>query len=329
MVSRGELIEIGDGFRLPDLMESTGARIREVGTTNRTTAGRLRGAIGPDTGFVLKVHPSNFRIEGFTAQRSAWPSWPALGVPVRRRHRLRPAGPAPAAARRAGRRRPGCGRAPRWSRRAATSCSAGRRPACCSAAPTWSRRLARHPLARALRVDKLTVAALEATLAGPPAAGRAGAGRRRRRRWPGGPSGSPAGWPRPGIDARRAAERRPRSAAAAPRRCRCPAPRSACPAGLAGAAAGGPRRCAAAQFPAVVGRIEGGRLLLDLRAVPPGRRRAAGRRGTGRRGPARREPACHAGDRDRRARGPRQVHAGARADRDGTRPVGRGDGAGA
>jgi L-seryl-tRNA(Ser) seleniumtransferase len=70
IVSRGELIEIGDGFRLPDLLESTGARIREVGTTNRTTPADYAAAVGPQTAFVLKVHPSNFRVEGFTASAS-------------------------------------------------------------------------------------------------------------------------------------------------------------------------------------------------------------------------------------------------------------------
>src|SRR5580700_3388204 len=67
VVSRGELIEIGDRFRLPDLLTSTGARLREVGTTNRTTVADYGDATGPRTAFILKVHPSNFRIAGFTA----------------------------------------------------------------------------------------------------------------------------------------------------------------------------------------------------------------------------------------------------------------------
>ena len=81
IVSRGELIEIGDGFRLPDLLESTGARIREVGTTNRTTAADYAAAVGPDTAFVLKVHPSNYRIDGFTASASV-AELAGLSVPV-------------------------------------------------------------------------------------------------------------------------------------------------------------------------------------------------------------------------------------------------------
>ncbi|MGO9724459.1 MAG: L-seryl-tRNA(Sec) selenium transferase [Streptosporangiaceae bacterium] len=167
IVSRGELIEIGDGFRLPDLLQSTGARIREVGTTNRTTAADYAAAIGPDTGFVLKVHPSNYRIEGFTASAGI-ADLALLGVPVvgdigsglLRPHPLLPDEPD----------------AGSWLSAGAALVTAsgdkllgGPQAGLLLGRADLISQLARHPLARALRVDKLTVAALEATLAGPPA----------------------------------------------------------------------------------------------------------------------------------------------------------------
>src|SRR6185312_6650045 len=81
VVARGELVEIGDGFRIPELLESVGARIREVGTTNRVRLADYESVIGPQTAFVLKVHPSNFRVQGFTSSVPV-DALAALGVPV-------------------------------------------------------------------------------------------------------------------------------------------------------------------------------------------------------------------------------------------------------
>ena len=168
VVSRGEMVEIGDGFRLPDLIASTGARLREVGTTNRTSLADYADAIGPDTGCVLKVHPSNFRVQGFTSAVSVaeLAGLPGLAVPIVVDIGSGLLAPDPLLPQEPD---------------AATTLAEGADLVTCSgdkllggpqAGLLLGRAdlidlLRRHPLARAFRVDKLTIAALEATLRGP------------------------------------------------------------------------------------------------------------------------------------------------------------------
>ena len=168
VVSRGELIEIGDGFRIPDIMQRSGAILREVGTTNRTRIEDYRDAINERTRLLLRVHPSNFRIEGFTA-RPALDELVALGrergIPVYEDlgsgcvADLRPFGiqePLVADSLRAG-VEPGFIQRRQVAGRTAGRDSGGRRGQLVA-------RLRRNPMFRALRLDKLIYQALETTL---------------------------------------------------------------------------------------------------------------------------------------------------------------------
>ncbi|MGH3917399.1 MAG: L-seryl-tRNA(Sec) selenium transferase [Pseudonocardiaceae bacterium] len=165
VITRGELVEIGDGFRIPDLLVATGARLREVGTTNRVRADDYAAAVGPDTGFVLKVHPSNFRITGFTSSVPIT-ELTGLGVPVvvdigsglLAPHPALPDEPDAATALNEGADLVTC---------SGDKLLGGPQAGLLLGSAELVARLRRHPLARALRVDKLTLAALEATLSGP------------------------------------------------------------------------------------------------------------------------------------------------------------------
>ena len=262
VVARGELVEIGDGFRIPDLLESVGARLREVGTTNRVRLSDYAAAVGERTAFVLKVHPSNFRVEGFTsavpvadlaglARESGVPVVVDIGSGLLAPHPRLPDEPDAATCLAAG---------------ADLVTASGDKllggPQCglLLGRGDLVESLRRHPFARALRVDKLTLAALEATLTGPTPPVPEALARRpeellaRARRIAQGlnshagadvaeavcSAGAVGGGGAPGVT--------------------IPSAAVALPAGLAD-----PLRTA--QTP-VVGRVHDGRLLLDLLAVP-------------------------------------------------------------
>ncbi|MCH7907766.1 MAG: L-seryl-tRNA(Sec) selenium transferase [Chloroflexi bacterium] len=168
IVSRGEGVEIGGGFRIPDVLKQSGATLVEVGTTNRTYVRDYATAINENTAAILKVHPSNFRVTGFTHE-AALDELVTLGrergVPV-----LNDLGS-------------GClldtvqyGLAPEPTVQRSVACGAelsffsgdkligGPQAGIVAGNAEWVERLARHPLARAVRIDKMGLAALSATL---------------------------------------------------------------------------------------------------------------------------------------------------------------------
>jgi len=167
LVSRGELIEIGDGFRIPEIMEQSGAALREVGTTNRTRLADYENSINEKTRGLLRVHPSNFKVTGFTdkpsleelvalSQRSGLPLVEDLGsgclVDLSEHGISEPTA--------------------RQSIEAGVSLVmfsgdkllGGPQAGIIAGKKELVTRVRRHPLFRALRVDKLTIAAMEVTL---------------------------------------------------------------------------------------------------------------------------------------------------------------------
>ena len=149
LISRGEMIEIGDSFRVPDILRKSGATLKEVGTTNRTHLSDYRQGFTGKTRLVLRVHPSNFKISGFTSK----PSLEELAALCAARSvplvedlgsgcliDLRPRGSSRNRIR--GRACPG---GPTWSASAATSCWAAPRPASLPEAPGFCRRSGKTP----------------------------------------------------------------------------------------------------------------------------------------------------------------------------------------
>jgi L-seryl-tRNA(Ser) seleniumtransferase len=266
VVSRGELVEIGGSFRVPDVIAAGGARLVEVGTTNRTRARDFRAALGPDTAAILRIHPSNFRVTGFTETPD----------PVELREIARAAGVPVLEDLGSGALVEGLGETTiaEALARADLVCFSGDKLLGGPQAGLVAGRAdlvaaaRKHPMYRALRLDRLVLAALEGTLAG-----------------------DEAGEAPPAVSMLRAAPaelRRRADAFAAALEAEGWSPRVIPADGQAGGgslpgvglpgwavALGGPDVDGLAArlrtgTPAVLGRVADGRLLLDLRTVPPG-----------------------------------------------------------
>jgi L-seryl-tRNA(Ser) seleniumtransferase len=169
VIARGELVEIGDGFRIPELLAATGARLREVGTTNRVTLDDYRDALHEETGAVLKVHPSNFVVRGFTTAvpvRELAEGLRGSGVPLVADLGSGLPGPDPALPDEPDLQSTLTDGADLVLASGDKLLGGPQAGLVLGRAPLVQR-LRRHPLYRALRVDKTTLAALEATLRGP------------------------------------------------------------------------------------------------------------------------------------------------------------------
>src|SRR5690606_19624996 len=257
LVSRGELVEIGDGFRIHELLTAAGARLREVGSTNRTHPADYARAVGPETALILRIHPANFAMTGFV---SAAPleKLVTLGPPVVYDIGSGLLAPEPALP-----DEPDAASALAAGAALVTASGdkllGGPQAGLMLGRVDLVERCRRHPLARAVRPDKLTLAALEATLRGPVppvvAALRAAYPRLRARAdaLAGRLSGA-------GVDAHVTDSQARVGGGGAPT-VTLPSAAVSVPAALAGPLRGG--------RPPVISRVASGRCLLDLRSVPP------------------------------------------------------------